>query len=144
MFEGGAAEGERSARRLRSILDASRDAILTFDRQLRIRYVNDAVVRMSGVAAEQWIGNSFAEMGYTDDAAAEHEAAVLRVFRDGVPRTIESRVDTIGGPRWLEASLSPVFGDAGVIVEVVSDNRDITARRTTEDMLSTRARRTTP
>lgn len=139
MFEGGAVDGERTARRLRSILDASRDAIMTFDRQLCVRYVNEAAARMSGVAAEEWIGNSFAEMGYTSDAAAEHEAAVLRVFRDGVPRTIEGRVDTTGGPRWLEASLSPVFDDEGVIVEVVSDNRDITTRRTTEDLLSTRA-----
>ena len=136
-------EAERIAEQLRTIMDSTRDGILRFGRDRCVEYVNPEVVRVSGWPESDWVGRRVADMGYTGEAAALYEANLLQVFADGEPRRFEFSIEHDGGTRhqWFEANMAPVFGEGGVVLHVMSTNRDITDRRSAEQELTFRATR---
>jgi diguanylate cyclase (GGDEF)-like protein/PAS domain S-box-containing protein len=130
---------QRSEAMVRSVLDSSTDQIVQFDRDCRLEYVNDAVVRYIGVSKDELIGRAPEELGLPPEMAAQFRHHVQRVFDDGVAHHFEFPHDRPGGRRWIDISVSPVFGDDGTVERVMSDGRDVTSRRETENELADRA-----
>jgi diguanylate cyclase (GGDEF)-like protein/PAS domain S-box-containing protein len=120
---------------LRAVLDNSRDGISRFDPQVRVEFVNQRAVELSGIPAEGWIGRSLGELGFADVEVANWTAHIASVFATGASDVFEYDVDNVEGRRWYEASLSPEFAADGSVAHVISTNRDITARREAEDEL---------
>lgn len=118
---------------LRAILDNSRDGIARFDPQVRVEFINQRAVDLSGIPREQWLGRSFDELGYPPAIAENWNAHIGSVFSTGASDVFEYQVDNAEGSRWYEASLSPEFAPDGSVAHVISTNRDITARRQAED-----------
>jgi diguanylate cyclase (GGDEF)-like protein/PAS domain S-box-containing protein len=123
------------AESLRAVLDNSRDGISRFDPQVRVEFINQRGVAMSGIPREKWLGRSLAELGYPADITEKWHAHIASVFATGASDVFEYEVGNTEGVRWYEASLSPEFGWDGSVAHVVSANRDITARHRAEDEL---------
>ena len=55
------------AESLRAVLDNSRDGISRLDPQLRIEFINQRAVDLSGIPREDWLGRTLDELGYPSD-----------------------------------------------------------------------------
>ena len=132
-------EAERNAELVRVVLDASRDGMMRFGPDAVVHYVNSEVARLTGRPAESWTGRRLRDMGYVDEDAADFEAHVLQVFKEGSPHTWLFETDTADGPRSYEAILAPVHAADGSITEVIGTSRDVTDREQAEQMLLARA-----
>ena len=117
-----------SERELRSLLDNSSDAMLRFDRELRVEYVNRRAGQLSGVSPDEWHGKRLGELGYSPERAELHEAYLARAFSSGEPVVYEFEATTTEGQRWFEGSVAPVRGADGAISHVVETRRDVTDR----------------
>lgn len=119
---------------LRSLLDASVDAVLWLDTDRRFAYVSPAFTRLTGHAPEDLMADPglFGRLIHPTDqqtfrthldhfAAPEHERIDLRI------------IDKNGVTRWITHSCKPVFDPAtGQLAGRISHNRDITERKTAE------------
>lgn len=107
----------------------------------RIRYVNDAVQRLTGFHPEELIGETPKMLQGPNTEGPDldrlHEAIRLRSH---------ARVELVnytraGIPYWVEISLSPVFDQAGHCTNFISVQRDITGRKNAERSLQLAATR---
>jgi len=120
---------------LRVVLDNSGDGTMRLAPDLRLEYVNQRIVDLSGLPLDAWIGRSFTEVGYSEEEAASWERQGRRVFETGQPVIYQFEVATTLGDRWFEASASPEFAPDGSVAHVVATLRDVTDRRIAEKQL---------
>ena len=126
-----------SEARYRLLADLATDIIVRMDADGVIRYISPSCRRL-GYEAEEMIGKSAYEFLHPED----HELAQVRaeaLFK-GEPRPAgegrEYRARTKdGGFLWLEGMSALSHNEAGELVDVVSQLRDVTERRTFEDEL---------
>lgn len=123
---------EAHLRRLSQAVEQSLAGIVIFDAQRHIQYVNPAFVKGSGYAAKDLIGNTpyFMRTGmYRDQFYDELWQTVSRgeVWLGELASNKSS-----GEPCWVQASISPILGDAGDqsgILGYVGILDDITERK---------------
>ena len=130
---------QHSEAMVRSVLDSSTDQILQYDPDGRVEYVNDEVARFRGISKHECIGRTLEELGFSAEESRTIRAHVQRVFDEGVGHTFETWHDAPSGRRWFEVSVSPVVAGDGTVEHVMSDGRDVTSRRATEEELADRA-----
>lgn len=111
------------------VLDNSPQGVMRFDRDLRVEFVNRRIAEISGVPAAQWLGRTFAEVGYPPETAEEWDAHSRRVLETGMPVRYEFEADNTEGHRWYEAIALPEFGPSGEVEHVVSSTWDTTDRK---------------
>ncbi len=115
-----AARSHEAYQRMRQVIESIRDAFVSFDRNLRITYVNARMARFWGHTPGEMIGMPLQELARVAGAAAESVMAALRAtIEQERPRTFESRFDG----SWYEFRVYP-FSE-GVAAYV----RDITKRK---------------
>ncbi|TKA96105.1 EAL domain-containing protein [Cereibacter changlensis] len=107
----------------------------------QIRYVNDAVQRLTGFHAEELIGQTPKLLQGPRTAGPE-----LDKLHEALRNRTHARVELVnytrtGTPYWVEISLSPVFDAAGTCTNFISVERDITARKNAERSLQLAASR---
>lgn len=119
--------------RLRAILDAAADAIVTIDRRGIVVDANPATERMFGYSQEELLGRNVSLLmpkPYCD----EHDGYIARYLGDGVPRIIGRGRELVARRR--DGSLFPVdltvteVDHLGLFTGIV---RDISARRRAEE-----------
>jgi PAS domain S-box-containing protein len=128
---------QRSEEHLRNMADSMPDAIIRFDRQLQIAFVNEAFATTFGVPVEMLVGKKSAEIGreLVDPAyAASWDQHLLDVFRTGSPARAEFHVEALGG-RHCESRLVPERGPDGEVESVLCVTRDITERKQAEQQV---------
>lgn len=125
---------------LRIILDLTADTIVRFDRDLRYDYVNDRSAEAAGIAREDWIGHTQAELGYGTEEVALREERIQKVLSTGEPATHVDEIHNALGRRWYESQLFPQYGHDGDVAHVVVVSRDITKRKLAELELKWSAR----
>ncbi|HJU27774.1 MAG TPA: PAS domain S-box protein, partial [Candidatus Binataceae bacterium] len=124
-------ENERTRARLETILKVAPVAIAFFDHEGRYRMVNEALTRLNGIAAEDHLGHTVAEL--LPQYAHLGDELMRRVIAGGQPVTdIEMTGEMPGIPgeigtwvqHWwpVQDSSGETLG-AGVIVQDVTDNR---------------------
>ncbi|MFZ4584444.1 MAG: sensor domain-containing protein [Acidimicrobiia bacterium] len=113
---------------LETVLDHSEDGTLQFGPDLRVRFANEQVVALTGIPAERWVGARFAELGFSAERAAMHEANIAKVFQTGEPLTYEFEVDDLAGHRHYEARIAPVLDANDRVVSAIETSRDVTDR----------------
>lgn len=91
----------------RALVEDSPDPIALIDADLRVIFVNDALVRAGGRRASGLLGRTIAETGLAPDIAARWEDAVRTVLATGERLAIDFRFTTPEGPRWFSARLLP-------------------------------------
>ncbi len=118
----------------RSVAEHAPDAILRFDRDLRVSYANAHLERMLGTAPSLIVGRHADEGSVPPEIAASLEREVSAVLAAERPRSFE--VATAGGGRRFEWRLRPEFAADGHLSHVLCFGRDITERHRVEERLA--------
>ena len=129
-------------RLLESIAVHANDAILVTEAEPtdepgpRIIYANAAYLKMSGYTLEEVIGKTPRIMQGPDTDPASR-ATIRKALKRWKPVVVELLNYTKDGtPFWVELSIVPVADEKGWFTHWVSVQRDVTARKATEAMLT--------
>lgn len=122
-------------RRLRSIVGSSGALIVMVDRDLRIVMVNDGFTAIRGITEADAIGRSLKEVVHCPleasvlcqwlDPAVDHSSHQPVQFSN-------SFVDPAGRTRIISVTATPIFDEAGIMLNIVFIGVDDTARRDAE------------
>jgi len=113
----------RQLRALGSVLASVPDGIFRLDAQLRHTFVNDTIVRLSGLSADRFVGRTGRELGI--DACFVLEASCREVLATGRPGFLEW---SAGGHHY-RSRLVPELGADGAVLGIVGVIEDVTEQR---------------
>lgn len=117
----------------RGLIEASVDALVTVDPDLRITDVNEQMVRTTGFSKKQLIGSSFVQYFTEPERAA---AGVRQALREGFVTNYELALRARGGKETLVSLNAATFGGpAGEIRGVLAAARDVTEQKKLEAKL---------
>jgi len=122
---------------LRALIENAPDIITRFDRQLRHRFVNPAVERLTGIPARVFLGKTHRELDMPPRLIEQWETRLRRVFETGQPSLTEftfTRAD--GVILHFESRSTPEIGADGMVESVLTVARDITERKQAEEELN--------
>lgn len=126
---------EQSERMLRLMLDSSPDAIVQYDRQLRVEYANPKAQVLSDRPIRTWSGCTNSEFGLHPSLAHRWDDHLRRVFVTGRSSRFEDVVGAASDARWFDIWLTPDTDAAGTVRHVVLAARDVTGAKATEARL---------
>ena len=129
------------AEMLRIVLANTHQAVARYDRDLRVDFVNDHLIHVSGLPGEEWLGRRIAELPAAAGDAEMWESQVSAVFASGEPGAFQFEWTGVHGTSWFEATLVPELDAAGSVEHVITSTRDVTERKRAEDSLLDRATR---
>lgn len=133
-------EVRRVEAQLRSVLDASTDEIVGYDRDLRFRYLNPAAERALGVRAPDVQGLRDRDCGMPIDLLVLWEPALRSALETSESGELEfARTDGNGVTTWCHTQFSPDLGIDGTPVGVLASTRDITGLKAAEAALAHQA-----
>ena len=129
------AASRRAQSRFQALIENSDDGIVLTSETGTLAYVSPAAERILGRPAADILGTNLGALVHPDDAAtaAQHRQHVL-TERGRVPSAQRRVVRPDGTYRWIEVTLTNLLHDPAVGA-VVSNFRDVTDRRATEDAL---------
>lgn len=127
----------------RTLAEHSPDLIARFDREGRVRYVNQVGADQLGLPAERWEGKTFADLEIPQDLYTPWDQALREVVETGAPHTFDIDVHTPEGQmRSLHVRFIPEFGDddrARQLQSVLGIATDVSALKQAEARLATQA-----
>ncbi|MHB9029984.1 MAG: sensor histidine kinase, partial [Candidatus Latescibacterota bacterium] len=109
--------------------------IVRVDRDLRIRYINPAFRRITGIPEEQAIGCTPSELKIPKDLASALELKARFVFDTGREATLEFEYIGTKGRQFFHARTIPEHYENGHIVTLISTLHDVTALIETQEKL---------
>jgi PAS domain S-box-containing protein len=121
-------QAEEVRARLAAIVESSRDAITSCNRERRIQTWNPAAERLFGYPATEMIGKSYEELVPPDRIDADR-ALVDRVLAGDVVITETQRLHRDGALVDVSVTHSPVMDAAGHVVAVSTVTRDISTQK---------------
>ena len=122
----------------RALAENSYDVIMRFDRGHRHLYVNPIASKATGIAREDFIGKTHAELGFPEHLVMTWEKAIQTVFDTGKPNRIEFALPSNICIDWL---LVPECDGDGNVKTVMTSARDITDfKRATAALLESEER----
>jgi len=127
---------DAQARLFDATLSHIADLAYTFDREARVIYANQPLLKLWGLTLAEAVGKNCFELNYPPDLAQRLHGELLSVIHTGRPvhGVIELR-SAAGKADIHEYIYNPVFDHSGKIVAVAGTTRLITERRTIEDAL---------
>jgi PAS domain S-box-containing protein len=131
----------RRERELQTLADNTPDILTRFDRQLRHVFVNAAVERITGRAANEFIGKTNRELGMSVELCDMWDAAVVAVFDKGETVSREFSYETCKGLRHFSTALVPERAASGEVVHVLGVTHDRTVEKEAQDALRSADRR---
>ena len=118
-----------------TIVASSGDAILTKDREGIITSWNRGAEDLYGYSTAEVIGQPVSMLS-PPEFSAEIPAFMARLLRgDTIRHHTTERVRKDGSRLIVDLTLSPIYGEKGVIIGASSVARDVTAQRRTEEIL---------
>lgn len=125
------------AEEFRALVENSPDAIARYDRLCRRVYVNPALERLAGQAADMLTGRTSTEAFVaTQEVGRQVQGAVEQVLDRGISLELELSWKDIGGEmRHFQVRFVPEFDADGEVASVLSITREITSLRKTEAQL---------
>jgi PAS domain S-box-containing protein len=131
-------ETERS--RLATIIENSADGILILDVQRRVVVINQALAAMVDMSEDEALGRPCHEVLALTNVVGEDlcQAETVDALVEGVSLRCEGDLVRPGGGRvTVSATYSPLYDEAGHLVNVIVNVHDITRFREEEEMKST-------
>lgn len=118
--------------RYQNLVDNSPDIIERFDLELRHLYVSPALTRITGIAAEAFLGKTCRELGMDEGMVNTWESAAAQLLKTGQKQVIEFAAPTLEGVRSFEMVIAPELSEAGTLDSILCISRDITERKQVE------------
>ncbi|MGV2103940.1 diguanylate cyclase domain-containing protein [Rhizobium sp. 21-4511-3d] len=119
----------------RSVIEALPDCLNAKDRDGRFIVANPATAELMGTTVQRLVGRTDSDF-YGRQTGDLFRLPELEVLNTGGPVTVEQRfVRTDGAETWLSTLKAPLRDEDGVIVGVVTHNREITERKRLEQEL---------
>jgi two-component system cell cycle sensor histidine kinase PleC len=121
---------EANEARLRSMINATTDAICLLDADGVVRVINRSGARLLGSTARRVTGKTFYSF-------LEHREALerRRLFRDVMTTMLPINHEEQWADRWMDVVIFPVVDGTGGAMGVTIHARDVTKRRETEQQL---------
>lgn len=116
----------------RALVNSLPDVVMRFDRDGRHLFVSENVSRVVGLTADQFIGKTHRDLGFSETQAEFWEKAVQGVFDSGKFFETEFMFDGRSGPVIFNWRLVPERNRSGMVQSVLSLSRDITTQRRAE------------
>ena len=126
---------ETEERRFLTLAENSQDFIVRYDRQGRHVYANPAALRMSGLTADEFLGKTNRELGFTPELCDLWESGIDQVFETGQAGTHVCRWQREGILRVLDWRVIPELDDEGRVETVLCIARDVSTLEVTQQAL---------
>lgn len=126
--------------RLATIIENSADGIMILDTDRRVMVINQALAAMVGLSEEEAVGRSCAEVLALEKVVGDDlcQGDIPDAFADGASRRCEGEMIRPGGSRIIvSATYTPLYDEAGHLVNLIVNVHDITRFREEEEMKST-------
>ena len=136
-------QAKTSQARLEKLFNDMQTMVGILDPDGTLTFVNNTPLLATGFSREQVLGKKLWEAPWFAEQAESAAAVISDVARAAAGKSTLSdvKIDTLEGVMWVGFSTHPIFDDAGQVVEVVAEARDISARKNTEmDLRSTERR----
>ncbi|WP_161138963.1 PAS domain S-box protein [Propylenella binzhouense] len=111
------------------------DFVYAFDPKRRFAYANRAMLALFGLAAEEMLGKTLADLDYPSELADRLNGHIDRVLCDGITVEDEVLYRSPTGYGAYFAFLGPVRAEDGSVELVVGMSRDTSERRGVEEAL---------
>ncbi len=123
-----------ASQRMSLLIENVGAAIIEFDVDGRVRYVNGIAARLAGMDPEALVGRELGELATVD--VAEEAIGKIRLAVEGGTPTLEERPAEVGGVRRIfQARLYPQIDPTGELATAVLIARDVTEQRRAEAQL---------
>jgi len=120
---------------LSRVFDSVSDPFAIYDRNFRIIRVNQALLTLFKLSAEQVIDRYCYELFYNRETTCD-ECHVKEVFQHGESRMLEKRIPIPdGSERIFEVHSYPIKDGKGITIQAAEHARDITERKNLETQL---------
>lgn len=117
----------------RALIDCLPDVTWIKDHEGRLTLVNRAFAERYGISPEDAIGKTDFDI-YPADKAAQLREEDLRVMATREPLRYESTLTVEGRERWVEIVKAPIMDATGAVSGTVGTSRDISARKSAEQV----------
>jgi len=117
---------------LRTLVDGLPDIVLRFDRNGRHLFASENIFAVTDIKAEQFIGRTHRELGFSEEQSQFWENSLRQVFDSGISSETEFSFESRKGTIIYNWRLIPEKDENGKTVSVLSISRDITKNRRTE------------
>ena len=125
----------QSERRFRTLTEHIPDMIVRFDKDLRLLYANEAVLKRTGLSMEALVGKTAQEYGSESESAQSWDKAAREVLKTGNLQRIQQTNKWQGILRIYDAILIPEKDSIGNITSIISVARDISEMKLAENIL---------
>jgi PAS domain S-box-containing protein len=133
---------EQQARLFDAALSSIHDYVYIFDAKGRFVYANRLLLNLWGLGAEQALGRTMAQLGYSEDVQARLLEDIQAVLATGRPTTsLTTYTSATGAQGSFENVLAPVLDAGGAVTMVAGASRDVTERMRMERALKDSDRR---
>lgn len=122
-----------SEERYRTLAENLPDFITRYDKDCRHVYVSPNVVSFSGIKAEDYVGKTHRELGFSEEHVKLWDAKIRKLFETAEPQELEFKHDGIQSPRWYNWRLKPEYDAEGNIEYALGITIDITERKQAEE-----------
>ena len=109
--------------------------IARFDRDLCHVYVNPAILRVTELSFDDYVGKSNHDLGMPEDLTKLWDSSIKSVFETGQKKEIEFNYQTLSGEQSYQSLLVPEYSGDGRIETVLGFIRDITKQKQAEKAL---------
>ena len=122
-----------SEERYQLIDEASQDLIYSYDRQSRFTHANASMCSVLGLKAEQIVGKTHEELGFSQELCNEWSRLHQQVYATNTTVIAETMTPIKeGNPQYFEVVLNPIHDESGAIIGIAGTTRDINARKIAE------------
>ncbi len=128
---------DRREREFKNLVDHLPDVVSRFDPEFKLVYINPAIVRISGLTPDHYLGRTTREAGLPDGYCDFLESLIKEVFAKGRELTFEFDFDTSRGKRCFRTRLLPEFSAQGEVATVLSVAIDVNEGKQVESALRT-------
>ncbi len=117
-----------SEEKYRSLINSSDAAIIMYDRNGKVLFLNSIAAAPYGKNPHELEGLNVGEL-FPPDQTASILKDIRLIIAAGKGEVLETKVDLAGQPRWFRTSIQPVRDPKGEIYAVMMHATDITARK---------------
>jgi PAS domain S-box-containing protein len=122
-------ELKESECRFRSLVENVEDVFVRYDLNLRHQYVSPNIEKFTGIKAEDFIGKTNSEVGFTKDKANFFDKHLLNVMHSKKSFDVNFSITGPNGLIYAESRIYPEFDLNGNVESIVTVTRDITEHK---------------